>query len=449
MHDFSRCTCRTHAQLGKQRLTLNSKTNVRADLTQPLTLVVVFNTLPTSLTELLFLHHLGKDGPKEPTVLETSYNVNARTVTAVLSEVKAGCSYSVHVNHECFFERGANVPKDLVYGFTILHPSSGPPASHAQRLHLVVKTLTGQTLRVHASSLDTVHDVKGLLTVKEGTPPEHQRIIFNKREVQNASTLHDCGIKDGDQLHMVLRLRGNGDFLHNHLKRAFIGGTSLLTNEFPTIQHNMHNGNNLVLEFDTKIQFKSIENCLQLSSRFGKKVPVKCTREEQGHTLIADHNGLEEGVTYRLEIDGNCFRNESGYGLISSTLLFTTMCAPLPLYCITEKAFEQGKTKTGRGFCLVGGCRWKLLSQLPWQLWEHDMKLSSTPDLDQVMLHLVHPDTKVLIPLKTDQDVLKLNFEDLIVVSIENTTESKTTPTSPSVPAHTPTGPLKPVLPGN
>eukprot|EP01006_Ploeotia_vitrea_P046001 TRINITY_DN66988_c4_g9_i1.p1 TRINITY_DN66988_c4_g9~~TRINITY_DN66988_c4_g9_i1.p1 ORF type:complete len:452 (+),score=7.55 TRINITY_DN66988_c4_g9_i1:33-1388(+) len=421
MQDFSRCTCNTHARLGKQNLVLNTQTNVRVDPTQPLTLSLQFKIPPRSLLELVFLHCLEKDNPEEPSVLETRYSAITKTLTAELTELEAGCSYSVQVNHEAFFAPRCRVitgpqDSDLVYGFTILHPKSGPPPRKPWTLKC--KTLTGKVVHLQASPSDTPHHLKALLALYEGEPPNDQRLITNSKQLTDGLTLEEAGVKDGQTLVMVLRLRGNGDFISNHLTNARIGHCSLLGTPDTRPTHNLQDGaNSIILTFDDNIGIHTLTGCVELKTRFGRKTKFQsCTWEN--NTLIAVPESLEEGVTYRLEVNGNCFSN-NGQPLTNHTFTFLTVCSTLTLRCGTETA---SATKTGkpRTFVFNGGHIWQLVSQLPWQLWEHDLHLPSTPNPEQVQLHLVHPDTRLRVPLKNDQDVLKLVAGDLLVVSIAN-----------------------------
>jgi hypothetical protein len=83
-----------------------------------------------------------------------------------------------------------------------------------------LKTLAGKSLTFDVESFDTVEGMKAMIEHKDGTPPEHIKLVFAGKQLEEGRALWSCGIKNESQIHMTSVLNGAGRLVATkHLKR--------------------------------------------------------------------------------------------------------------------------------------------------------------------------------------------------------------------------------------
>jgi len=79
-------------------------------------------------------------------------------------------------------------------------------------MQIFVKVLRGNPIMVEVSSILKVKELKDLL-VREHNAPWDSGLYFDGSKMKSEKTLHECGIKEGDTIHIVARARGGSIYL--------------------------------------------------------------------------------------------------------------------------------------------------------------------------------------------------------------------------------------------
>eukprot|EP00347_Sterkiella_histriomuscorum_P006632 403352030 len=75
-------------------------------------------------------------------------------------------------------------------------------------VQIFVRTLTGKTITIEVELDDTIECIRAKIQDKPGMPPDHIRLVFGGKKLQDGKILSDYGLQKESTIHMVLRLRG-------------------------------------------------------------------------------------------------------------------------------------------------------------------------------------------------------------------------------------------------
>lgn len=81
-------------------------------------------------------------------------------------------------------------------------------AASREPLQLTVLSLMNKVTRVEAFASDSILDLKLLLQDILLIPVDQQHLVYRHQALADSDTLEECGIRDGCQLTLILRMRG-------------------------------------------------------------------------------------------------------------------------------------------------------------------------------------------------------------------------------------------------
>jgi hypothetical protein len=104
-------------------------------------------------------------------------------------------------------EYTARDEKTLIQELGLLGPVVKVALSN-EKYQIKLNTMTGKTTTFWVYPFTTIGELKTMVEEEEKIPTDQQRLIFGGQQLEDERTMHDYKILPGDDLHLVLRLRG-------------------------------------------------------------------------------------------------------------------------------------------------------------------------------------------------------------------------------------------------
>jgi len=95
-------------------------------------------------------------------------------------------------------------------------------------MRIYIKTLTGESFELEVDPSDTIESMKHQILDITGVEPAYQRIIFAGKQLLEDKTVSEYNIRKESTLHVVFRMKGNGEITLSNNER--IDGTISLNN---------------------------------------------------------------------------------------------------------------------------------------------------------------------------------------------------------------------------
>ncbi|KAL3091800.1 hypothetical protein niasHS_004516 [Heterodera schachtii] len=100
-----------------------------------------------------------------------------------------------------------NLSTAQVAGEKYISGNSNSVNQNGMQVHII--TLTGRTITLRdVLPSNTIEEFKAKIERIEGNPPDEQRLVFAGKQLEDGRTLKYYNIRDGDMIHLVLRLCG-------------------------------------------------------------------------------------------------------------------------------------------------------------------------------------------------------------------------------------------------